>query len=275
LALRQLAYSFLIFFALKACTPQQSTAPIDQLPNPELGQKPQFLFLFDSRWRFWNLPHPEELESKTRVRATVSELASSEAIESELREFNARTADLLLMAAPEHTELIQSLGVFTHPARALSATLSREQSTQSIRWELGSAFTLVAEFCQQAELNCSYPGELLTKFENWGFEPQIPNLNADRLAPALLVNFTTPFGGDSSAESLLSLSVNWITWSEQVLRDLRQKPQLAASNSPWREISLARGNLNINLSISNSDPLSARQAELNELLQKLRLKHLN
>lgn len=266
-----LALGFCFAF-LGACkqSPSAQLTPVEQLPNPETGkEKPQIYLLLDKDSLFWNAPNTSQIDTELRVRTHIFTGQSPQELEAQLREFNARANDLLVLASDKLETLARSSGVYTHPSRAMTLNLSPQVKGQ-VSWDLSKLFSLVQEFCSSPKLSCSWDPKLLQDLNKVSI-PAPPQLAANPQGSKLSVSFKSD-NSETSPTNRLLLSLDWVFWLEQVLRDLRN-PEAAQSSAPWKKLSLQNGNLRLSLQ-TFSEPLIQERAEHEERLSQLRMKYL-
>jgi hypothetical protein len=260
------------FAFLGACklSPGTQLTPVEQLPNPETGkEKTQIYLLLDEDSLFWNAPNTSQINSELRVRTHIFSSRDPQELETELRVFNARANDILILVSERLEGPARASGVYTHPSRALTLNLSPKVAKE-VRWDLSKLFSLVQEFCLSPKLSCSWDPKLLQHLEKVGLPPP-PKLVANPQGSKLRVGFKADDSENPPSNQLL-LSMDWLFWMEQVLRYLRN-PEAAQSSAPWKKLSLQNGNLRLKLQ-SFSEPLIQERAEHEERLKQLRMKYL-
>lgn len=268
-------YLFLIFLALSTqiltgCTQQgPQLSPVEQLPNPETGkEKPQLYFLFETSSVFWNLPIPAEIDSKLRTHSHLVVSDDETVLSNSLREFNARSQDLLLIGSKKISPLVSSLSIFKHPTRALGLSVA-PSSLHNFEWDLDSAFQLIFEFCQlnNSLLSCEFDPKIIDLRSEIAPQSQSTKFVASN-KPKLLISFDHKAPNDK-----VLLSWDWVIWIEQMLRDLKN-PSHSQSTAPWKKLSLENGNFKVLIQLSPQSPLYIHKEKLTESFNNLRMKYL-
>jgi hypothetical protein len=250
--------------AFAGCTGQKSAAPapIDQIPSPEFSTKPQIYFVVDSSERYWNLPIPEELELKHRVRVTLFESSDPAALENALRDFNGREAMLLIFSGKRLLETAKKLSVFSHPSGRktfyFESAGAPPLDTPSLKLDLSSPQKMLGTLCPQWKKShrivCSWDERIAG----------IPSPTQREAKDILLPIGFDALAGTQDTDTRLRLKLDWVQWFSQFLRTASQ-----GGVENWRVLNLENGSLR--LDVLNPRP---EMPTLKESLQAERLKNL-